>query len=376
MTLRQGDATDGCVQLATGTTITLVSATGLIGGALNYVDTAGTAQTLTPGTTASQDIPVLGCGSTTPVAAIISYGTHAITATIVAAPPVSTAPPVVSGTAAVDSALSANTGTWTGTPTNYTYTWYSCSAQAGDSCSTAVGGDSSTYSPTGSDVGNTIHVCVAAGNGYGDGTAACSQATNTIPDPEVTSGSGDISTPRRRRRPPLRPRRHKHPRKRRPADRPAARIHRHSAVGTPSPYRADHAQPAIGQERGRHAGQDRLLQDCLHRSDLRIAAGRLDDDDRHRQWQAHQVQDRHRGHRDRPRAKGPKGPADDAADRRRQGTPQGEADRPGGHGNQEVQARQPELGLGDQNFRLSAPQLGKRAASTLCDQPALATGSV
>ena len=83
----------------------------------------------------------------------------------------STAVPVVPGTAAVGSALSAGSGTWTGTPTNYAYTWYSCPAAAGDSCSTVVGDDSSTFSPTLSDVGNTIHVCVTATNSYGHGTS-------------------------------------------------------------------------------------------------------------------------------------------------------------------------------------------------------------
>jgi len=119
-------------------------------------------------------LPADGC----PISA---YATAATAAYLLAQPPVPTAPPVITGTAAVGKVLSASNGSWTGAPTSYSYQWQDCDAH-GANC-TAIGGASgATYGVALGDGGHTLRVAVTAANVHG-ATSASSSATAAVPTP-------------------------------------------------------------------------------------------------------------------------------------------------------------------------------------------------
>src|SRR5437868_14604286 len=86
-----------------------------------------------------------------------------------AAAPQNTAPPSISGTPKEGSPQTANEGTWTNSPTSFTYQWQRCGS-AGVSCGDITGATSRTYAATSGDVGRTLRVGVTAVNW--DGSAA------------------------------------------------------------------------------------------------------------------------------------------------------------------------------------------------------------
>jgi hypothetical protein len=75
-------------------------------------------------------------------------------------PPVNTVAPVASGTARVGNTLSVTNGTWTNSPTSYTYQWYS-------GANPISGAASSTYLLVSGDVGANINCTVTATNSDG-----------------------------------------------------------------------------------------------------------------------------------------------------------------------------------------------------------------
>lgn len=82
--------------------------------------------------------------------------------------PVNTARPSISGDAVVGETLSADNGTWTNSPTSYTYRWLQCD-RFGDFC-VPTGFIGRNYSPRLADVGGTMRVQVTARNGNGAAT--------------------------------------------------------------------------------------------------------------------------------------------------------------------------------------------------------------
>jgi hypothetical protein len=92
--------------------------------------------------------------------------------------PVNTARPSISGSPIEGQSLTATTGTWTGTSPTFAYQWQRCDT-AGANCANILGATSSTYSPTGLDVGNTLRVIVTATNSIGSGSSISHQ-TATI----------------------------------------------------------------------------------------------------------------------------------------------------------------------------------------------------
>ena len=70
-----------------------------------------------------------------------------------------TALPTISGTAQVGQTLTATTGTWTNSPTSFTYQWN----RAG---TPIAGATASTYVPVTADIGNTLTVSVTAANSW------------------------------------------------------------------------------------------------------------------------------------------------------------------------------------------------------------------
>lgn len=116
------------------------------------------------------------------------------------AAPTNTATPTVSGSPRQGSTLTASTGTWTNSPTSYTYQWSRCDTN-GDACSDISGADSQTYTLQGDDVGKTLRVTVTAKNADGSGTAtsaptavvANAQAPENTSPPTI-SGSAQLGS--------------------------------------------------------------------------------------------------------------------------------------------------------------------------------------
>jgi hypothetical protein len=89
--------------------------------------------------------------------------------------PVNTVRPSISGSPIQGETLTATTGTWTGTSPTFAYQWQRCDT-AGASCAGILGATSSTYSPTGLDVSNTLRVIVTATNSIGSGSSISHQS--------------------------------------------------------------------------------------------------------------------------------------------------------------------------------------------------------
>ena len=121
------------------------------------------------------------------VLALAAAGVFAAVAS--AAVPQNTAPPTISGTPKVGSTLTASDGTWTNSPTSFTYQWQRC-ASDGRSCGDITAATTKTYTPTNGDVGHALRVVVTAVNADGR-TSAVSEPTAPI-----SSANGPTNTVR------------------------------------------------------------------------------------------------------------------------------------------------------------------------------------
>ncbi|HEX8053437.1 MAG TPA: hypothetical protein VF517_10630 [Thermoleophilaceae bacterium] len=104
-------------------------------------------------------------------------------------PPLNSTLPKISGTARDGLTLTADDGSWTGTPTiTYTRRWRRCDA-GGNDCANIVGATGTTYTLTASDVGATIRVLVTAANGGGERSAesAPTAVVQAIPPANTTA---------------------------------------------------------------------------------------------------------------------------------------------------------------------------------------------
>jgi predicted actin-binding protein len=107
--------------------------------------------------------------------------------------PANTAPPLISGTPAEGSVLTATTGTWTGSPPaiTYTYQWYRCD-QNGGSCASISGAITNTYTLTHADAGTTLRVQVTATNS--DGSASSTSVPTAVVTAAPTTGGCPAGT--------------------------------------------------------------------------------------------------------------------------------------------------------------------------------------
>jgi hypothetical protein len=94
------------------------------------------------------------------------------------AAPSNTTKPSISGTEKSGSTLTAGNGTWSNSPTSYTYQWRRCETD-GTSCGDIVGATKQTYTLTTTDVRHTIRVVVTAKNADGSASAT-SDASDVI----------------------------------------------------------------------------------------------------------------------------------------------------------------------------------------------------
>jgi len=110
-----------------------------------------------------------------------------IVAAASAAAPQNTAPPAISGTAKEGATLTASDGTWSNSPTSFSYQWQRC-ASDGSGCGDITSATSKTYTLVTGDVGHTVRVVVTASNA--DGKASATSAPSDV----VASKNGPTNT--------------------------------------------------------------------------------------------------------------------------------------------------------------------------------------
>jgi hypothetical protein len=108
------------------------------------------------------------------------------------AAPTNTALPLISGTAQIGQTLTAATGTWTGSPTSYTYQWQRCDT-LGLACVALTGASGPSYALGASDVGTTLRVSVSASNSTGSASASSAATPTVLAGPSTTSTSYTVS---------------------------------------------------------------------------------------------------------------------------------------------------------------------------------------
>ena len=108
----------------------------------------------------------------------------------IAAAPVNTAPPTITGTTQVGQTLTAGNGTWTNSPTSFAYQWLRCNA-GGNACANVANGTQRTYTLVGADAARTIRVRVTATNADGSASAQSDQTAVITP---ATSTAGPRNT--------------------------------------------------------------------------------------------------------------------------------------------------------------------------------------
>src|SRR6476646_7456151 len=79
------------------------------------------------------------------------------TAVVLPEAPANTAPPTISGTAQQGQTLTASNGSWTNSPTGFSYQWQRCDS-GGANCAPISSAPASTYSRTSDEVGCTVRV--------------------------------------------------------------------------------------------------------------------------------------------------------------------------------------------------------------------------
>ena len=111
-----------------------------------------------------------------------------LSGTVLAAPPLNTVRPALSGTARDGQTVQTSTGTWTGTaPITYTFAWRRCDT-SGNNCVTIPSATSQSYVIVPADVGSKLYALVTATNAAGSasqrtylsGTVLAAPPLNTV----------------------------------------------------------------------------------------------------------------------------------------------------------------------------------------------------
>src|ERR1700752_4949470 len=97
-------------------------------------------------------------------------------------PPANTAPPVVTGATFVGDQLATTTGSWSNSPTSFSYQWWQCAS----TCSTIPGATQSTFTLTSAQARDTIESEVTASNAGGSASAFSTPSPAVVvPTPAV-----------------------------------------------------------------------------------------------------------------------------------------------------------------------------------------------
>jgi hypothetical protein len=142
----------------------------------NPVAANGNSLSYTPAATDVGQTLVLSVTATS--SAGVATVASAATAEVLIAAPTATVAPAITGTAEEGDTLSSSTGTWTSSPTSFTYAWMQCDT-AGNNCAAISGANSSSYVAAGTDVGTTLRVTVTASNAGGS-TSVTSAPTGVV----------------------------------------------------------------------------------------------------------------------------------------------------------------------------------------------------
>jgi hypothetical protein len=116
-----------------------------------------------------------------------SSAATAVVAAPPAAAPTNTAAPAVTGSPSQGSTLTTSNGSWTGSPTGYTYAWQDCDT-SGANCAAISGATSSSYTLAAGDVGSTVRSVVTAENAGGNASAP--SAVTAVVTGSVSGGGG------------------------------------------------------------------------------------------------------------------------------------------------------------------------------------------
>jgi subtilisin family serine protease len=106
-------------------------------------------------------------------------------------PPANTGSPSISGTAQSGQTLSSTTGSWSESPSGYSYQWQRCNS-TGASCSLISGATTQAYTLGSPDVGSTLRVAVTASNSAGSSAPASSTQTAVVAQGTATVGKTTI----------------------------------------------------------------------------------------------------------------------------------------------------------------------------------------
>jgi hypothetical protein len=101
--------------------------------------------------------------------------------------------PIVSGTPEQGETLTVDEGTWTGSPTSYTYRWQRCEADNIVSCADIFGATSSSYLIRAIDVGYRLRALVTARNANGSAVAASATTAVVRPKLKVTNSKPTLT---------------------------------------------------------------------------------------------------------------------------------------------------------------------------------------
>ena len=107
--------------------------------------------------------------------------------------PSNTALPQISGTTTQGDTLTSSNGSWTGSPTGYSYNWQDCNGSGAGCTGISGAADANSYTLTSGDVGHTVRVVVTASNGGGSASAT-SGASAAIAAASSGGGGGGTQT--------------------------------------------------------------------------------------------------------------------------------------------------------------------------------------